>query len=155
MTKANDPTPIDKLADAHPKPASAPVGPTPAGRPQQLLRAHFLPPVTIELTFADGRSFSLPIERLGMPVDRIRWSTAKASPTGEIMVLTGTKGDDVPIESSTLRYLVDQDYAKELEAALGSVRLSREELREMARDNPPPPEVFDEPGRDMTRESWK
>jgi len=123
-------------------------------RPEQLASARFAAPSTIELEFLDSR-YSLDISRLGMPVERIDWPTLKISPGGEKIVVKGIKGDPVPIDAATLRYLVDEKYAAKIDKSLESLRLSRDELAEMARDNPPPPAWYDEPERDLSRESWK
>ena len=123
--------------------------------PEQLTHATFVAPSTIELEFGDGLRCPLAIDLLGMPLDRIDWPTLEASPGGEKIVVKGIKGDAVPIDAGTLRYLVDKKYAARIDKSLASLRLSRDELAEMARDNPPSPEWYDESGDDFTRESWK
>jgi len=122
---------------------------------ERLCRARFVPPSTIELEFVDGLRSLLAIDLLGMPVDRINWTTVTASPTGDKMTVNGIKGDAIPIDSATLRYLVDEKYAAKMDQTLKSLQFSRDELAELARDNPPPSSWYDEPERDMTRESWK
>lgn len=116
--------------------------------------ARFLPPATIVLDFPDAR-FSLPIELLEMPVERIRWRTAQASTTGDAMTVRGIRGDLITIDVGTLRYLVDPAYAAKTDAALKALQFTRDELKELANDNPAPPDWFSEPGRDLRRESWK
>ena len=124
--------------------------------PDQLVLAHFYPKLaTLALEFADGQDFSLPVERLGMPVDRIDWPTAEASPGGESMMVMGIKGDPVPIDSATLRYLVDLSYAAEVDAKLESLQFTGEELDRIVRDNPAPLEWYLQSSQNMTRESWK
>lgn len=123
-------------------------------RPDHLLHAHYVGPSSIKLKFADKR-FTLDVSLLGMPVDRFRWETVAASPIGESMTVQGIKGEKIPIDSSTLRYLVDPVYAAEMEASLQRLQLSREELQEIAGDNPPPPELLDQSEQDLTSESWK
>lgn len=127
--------------------------PPPAQR-ERLRHAHFAKPSSIKLEFAD-KKFTLKIAKLGMPIDRIRWETVVASPAGDSMTVQGIKGEKIPIDSSTLRYFVDPLYAAEMDAALKSLQFSREELKAMARDNPPPPELFAQPEQDLTNESWK
>ncbi len=121
----------------------------------QLACATFVRPSTIELEFVDGLRTSLPIALLGLPLDRIKWSTLKVSRSGDKITVKGIKGDPVPIESSTLRYLVDKKFAVEIDQSLESLQLSREELAEMAGTTPPPDQWYDEPERDLTRASWK
>jgi len=121
--------------------------------PERLSRAAFVRPSTIELEFADGRLFSLAIELLGMPVDRINWRTLKASPGGENAIVKGIKGDPVPIDAATLRYLVDPKYAKEMDEKLKSLQFTDDELENLGL-NETPAGFFDGP-EDFTRESWK
>jgi hypothetical protein len=134
-------------------------GPTPAEvtmvGPEQLAGAAFAAPATIKLDFADGSRFSLAIGLLGMPLDRIIWSTLEVSPSGDKVVFKGIKGDPVPIDSATLRYLVDKKYAAMMDAKLKDLQFTEEELERIVHDNPPPPGWFAQPSRDLTRESWK
>jgi hypothetical protein len=125
-----------------------------SNRSNCLKRAHFVPPSLIELTFVD-KTFLLAIELLEMPVDRIQWSTVAVYPTGEAMTVNGIKGDVIPIDSSILRYLVDKDYAAQLDTKLATTQFSDDELKRIVRDNPPPPEWYAEDHTDMLRESWK
>lgn len=128
---------------------------TTTNRPDELKTARFIRSSnSIELSFSD-KSFILPIEQLEMPVDRIDWPTLAASPTGEKMTVKGVKGDPVPIDSSTLRYLVDEEYAAQMDAKLASLQFTEDELDQLIRDNPPPTEWFAEPSHDFMRESWK
>jgi len=122
---------------------------------ERLTRARFVSPSTIELDFIDGRRFSLAIELLDMPSDRIDWRTLEASPGGEKAIVKGIKGDPVPIDSATLRYLADKNYAAIIDAKLKGQQFTEEELERIVRDNPPPPEWFSQPSPDIIRESWK
>ena len=126
-----------------------------SGRRDELLKAEFVRPLTIKLEFADGMHYSLAVKRLGMPRSRIRWSSVTASETGDTMIVFGIKGDTIPIDASTLRYLVDAKYAAEIDSALERLQLSRDELTELARVSPPPHEWYAQPERDLTRKSWK
>jgi hypothetical protein len=126
----------------------------PERKPDQLLRSRFVPPSTIELTFAD-RSFPLDIALLGIPMDRIRWETARAVPTGDAMIVDAIKGEQIPFDSATLRYLVDPVYAAEADLSAKSLQFTREELAEMAKHSKPPQWFYDEPEEDVRLESWK
>jgi hypothetical protein len=122
---------------------------------EHLIEARYVRPAKIFLLFADGFAASLPIKALEIPVNRMRWSTLKVAQSGEKVIMKGIKGDLVPIDATTLRYLVDKDYAAKMDKSLESLQFSREELAELARNNPPPREWYDEPADDLTRESWK
>jgi hypothetical protein len=109
----------------------------------------------LKLEFEDGEKFSISVSRLGMPVDRIKWSTAEVSDGGASMLVMGIKGDPVPVDSSTLRYLVDTKYAAEMDRKLESLQFTDAELERIVRDNPASPEWYAQPSKDMRRESWK
>ncbi len=95
------------------------------------------------------------IDLLAIPLDRVDWPTTQVSPSGDKIIVKGVKGDPIPIDSATLRYLVDDKYAAEMDARLKSLQFSEKELERIARENPPPPDWFSQPSRDLTRESWK
>ena len=105
-------------------------------KPEHLLSARFLPPSTITVAFSD-KTFSLPNELLQMPVDRIQWPTLAASPDGASLTVRAIKGEEVVIAARTLRYLVDKDYAAQVDATLKHAQFDRNELEELFRDNPP------------------
>ena len=123
-------------------------------RPDYLISASFSPPSTIRLHFADAMKCRLPIRRLEMPVDRIRWSTVCASPTGEFMTVAGIKGETIPIDSSTLRCLVDPEYAVEKEKELDALQLSREEMQSLAGESQPPKELKPATDRYKITKTW-
>ncbi len=100
-------------------------------RPEYLLQARSATAQSIELEFDDGLVRRLSVARLRIPVDRMRWDTVKASPTGEAMMINAVDGDLITIDSSSLRYLVDPAYAAEIDKALDEVQLTRDELREL------------------------
>ena len=101
-------------------------------RPDQLIRARFIAPSRIAIEFADGRRFSLDAVLLGMPMDRIDWSALKASPRGEKIVVRGIKGDAIPIDSATLRYLVDNEYATKIDKSIRDLHLTPAEQEKVS-----------------------
>jgi hypothetical protein len=123
--------------------------------PERLTKVRYVSPSTIFLRFADGFSSSLNIKLLDMPSPQIQWSTLRASPNGEKIIVKVTKGGNIPIDTATLRYLVDEKYAAKMDAKLKSLQFSEDELEKMVGDNPPPDAWFDEPEPDLTHESWK
>lgn len=102
-------------------------------RPEQLAGASFVAPSTITLKFADGRLFSLAAERLGMPMDRIDWLTLQASPDGEMITVKRIKGGPIPIDSATLRYLVDEKYAATIDKSINDLHIPPAEFDEAAK----------------------
>jgi hypothetical protein len=136
------------------KPKPQPDSATSPRADECLLGARYEPSSSsLELRFADDRSFTLPISRLEMPLDRIRWPTATASPDGESLIVVGIKGDPIPIAATTLRFLVDESYAKRINEEVASVQLSRNELHEIARTSVRRDATRPEP--DLRRASWK
>ncbi len=73
------------------------------------------------------------ISRLGMPIDQVRWETARATPAGEAMTVIAVSGDIIPIDTSTLRYLVDPAYRDEITKALDEIQFTQDELRELSK----------------------
>jgi hypothetical protein len=126
----------------------------PIGRLDRLIVADFEPPSMIRLQFADDRCFSLAVEQLELPADRVDWSTIVPSSAGDSLIVA-VGGEPIPIEAATLRYLVDAAYAAEIETAIRQSQFSRDELARLARENPPPPEWYAQPSQDLTREGWK
>lgn len=125
------------------------------GGVEVLIGAQLVNTGTIDLEFADGRRFSLPIEQLQMPLDRIQWHTIARATDGTCIHVNDIKDEAVSIDAKTLRYLADPEYAKRIDSELKQLQFTEEELERIAKDNPPPPEWFSQPSRDLTRESWK
>jgi hypothetical protein len=123
-------------------------------RPDRLRAARFVAPASVELTFADDFKATLPVSRLEMP-GRIRWQTVRLTDGGDTMTVSGVPGDEIPIPASTIRYLVDADFATGKKARRPKGRLTRDQLRKLAEQNPPPPELFDQPAHDLIRDTWK
>jgi hypothetical protein len=109
--------------------------PTP---PERLLTVRLVGQRSLELVFADGYTRRLAIGRLELPLDRVRWDTVTASPTGESMTVIGVKGETIPVSASTLRYLVDPASAAKTDKALADIALTKDELNELHRTTEPP-----------------
>ena len=125
------------------------------GRPEDLRSVEFAKPASLKLTFADGYEVVLSIARLEMLEGRIRWNTVRVTDHGKTMTVSGVPGDEIPIAVSTLRCLADPEYAAKVKTKRKKVRLSRDELRELARTNSPPVEWYEEPVQNLIRDSWK
>jgi len=121
-------------------------------RRDRLVKARFTRPSSIHLVFADGYAGTVRVEQLEMPVDRIRWTSAAASADGANLTVTAKKGEPIPIAAGTLRYLVDPQYAAEVDAR--HHELLQSSAGSEAADEPPP-EWFGQPEVDLTLESWK
>lgn len=101
--------------------------------PEKLAHARFVRPSTIKLEFADGQKFSMTIGLLDMPSDQINWPTLKESPGGEKVVVKGRKGNSIPIDSATLRYLVDDKYAAKIDKSISDLHMTLTEQEECSR----------------------
>lgn len=124
-------------------------------RVDHLTQVRFKKPGSLVLTFADGVRQVLQTSKLGMPPSRFLWANASVSSDGKFMTVTGVKGDEVPIDSATLRYLVDEVYASRVDAELKALQFSSTELDDLSTDSMPPEDWYKQPARDLTRESWK
>lgn len=92
--------------------------------PEHLACAKFAPPSTISLAFVDGLRRGLAIDLLEMPTDQFDWSTVAASSTGESMTVKAANGETIPIDSATLRYLVDEKYAAIIDQSIRNLHIS-------------------------------
>lgn len=90
----------------------------------------------LELTFEDGLKTELPIEKLEMPIRAILWETARITEAG--LTFTDYKGNLIPIGSDVVRYFVDPVYAAAIDRESDAIRLTHEELEELAKDSKPP-----------------
>lgn len=100
-------------------------------RPDHLLRSQFVPPSTLNLNFADA-CFSLDVHLLEIPMDQMQWSTATASQAGDAMMVQTVDGESIPIDSATLRYLVDPPYAAKIDKSIRDLHMTPAEAREAA-----------------------
>jgi hypothetical protein len=100
-------------------------------RPDHLLRSQFVPPSTLDLSFADTR-FSLDVHLLEIPMDQMQWNTATASRTGDAMMVQTENGESIPIDSATLRYLVDPQYAAKIDKSISDLHMTPAEAQEAA-----------------------
>jgi hypothetical protein len=102
----------------------------------------------LRLKFADGRSFSLPVTKLQMPVSKIDWKTVAVSPDGSTMTVREIGGPMIPIDAGAARCMVDKDYAARAKATVDALRLTREELRFLSKASARPAKWDDEPAQD-------
>jgi hypothetical protein len=69
--------------------------------------------------------------------------------------VTGVGGEAIPLDSATLRFLVDEEYAAMVRARTEQLQPTREQLRELAELNPPPQDWSEQLAGDVIRDSWK
>ena len=107
----------------------------PTNVPEQLARARFVAPATIELEFVDGRRFALAVELLAKPVndfflDRMDWQSLEVSPDGDKIIVKRIKGGPIPIDSASFRYLVDEKYAARIVKSISALHMTPTEAEE-------------------------
>ncbi len=103
---------------------------TAAGRPVAFLvksakmpldhvaEAHFVRPGRMRLRFADGLEGTWTFSQLGLNMSNMVATTIKASPSGNYVEVKSKWGEDVQLDSSSLRVMVDPKYAIEIENKL-------------------------------------
>jgi hypothetical protein len=109
------------------------------GRPDHLASAGHGGRDTLQLRFADGRSFNLPVKRLEMTFDDFDWRNVVVTHDGTAMKVRGARTGEIPIDSSALRCLVDPVYDVQAKAAVDALRLTREEMQALAAVSEAPP----------------
>jgi len=114
-----------------------------SGAPDKLLSVQFVSPSSLTLVFCDSFQATLKASKLEIPLSRIRWQSANVGTDGDSMTLETKDDATISVDSSTLRYLVDKAYAVEIDAELKRTRPSRDELREFAKNNPPPSDWYE------------
>jgi hypothetical protein len=106
--------------------------------PEQLRKARLISAQTIEVVFADGLRRKLSIDDLGIDIEQFKWDTVKASPDGDAILIKSKAGKDIPMDSGSIRCLVDPEYANKIIEAINAVKLSRDELRAFYEETEPP-----------------
>ncbi|MFO0967800.1 MAG: hypothetical protein U0793_19740 [Gemmataceae bacterium] len=93
----------------------------------------FTPPTTLDLTFPD-KTFSLDVTALDVPANRLDWRTAKTLPneTG-LAVDVINNNEKIAIDAATLRYLVDPQYAAQIDQSIRDLHMTPAEAEEASR----------------------
>ncbi len=112
------------------------------GREDALELVRFKPPESLYLQFCDGRQLNMSVASIG--IESVDWATASASPTGDAMIVRDCRGNEVPVDAATLRYLADPEYAAKIDLAIESLHTPQSELQKMLPFCEPPQEWHDE-----------
>jgi hypothetical protein len=83
-----------------------------------IAKARYVRPSRLYLRFADGLEGTWTLEQLDLDMSNMRLSTVKASSAGTYVKVKSRGGEDVQLDSSSLRVLVDPKYAAEIENKL-------------------------------------
>jgi hypothetical protein len=109
--------------------------------PDQLTEARCVDGLSVSLTFADQFVATVSLSQLGLAADEVNLRTAKATPAG--LVVKSKSGRKFVIDSSTLRYVADPDYAARLDDAVAAMRIPSDRLERIAAQNQPPQDWYD------------
>ena len=82
---------------------------------EQVKEVHFQPPSAIHLVFADGFSGEWKLSELGLDLTNMKLSTIRPTVEKAAIRIQSKWGDDVRIDGSVIRAVVDPVYAKECE----------------------------------------
>ena len=78
-------------------------------------------PSRLFLRFADGFEETWTFTQLGLDMSNVKPTTVKATRAGTYLKVKSKWGEDVQLDSSSLRILVDPSYAAELEGKLNAL----------------------------------
>jgi antitoxin (DNA-binding transcriptional repressor) of toxin-antitoxin stability system len=80
--------------------------------------ARYVSPTQLYLRFADGLEGTWTFEQLDLDMANMKLDTVRASDAGTHVEVQDDWGEDVQLDSSSLRYLVDPKYAADVESRL-------------------------------------
>src|SRR5271163_1292952 len=87
-------------------------------RLEQVIEARYVSPARLFLRFADGFEGTWTFKQLQLDMSKMNVTTIAASGSGNCVEVKSKWGDDVQLDSSALRTLIDSDYAAEIEKKL-------------------------------------
>ena len=87
-------------------------------RPDHVIEARYVRPAQLFLRFADGVEGTWTFDQLALDLSNMKLTTVKVSSSGNAVEVKSKWGDDVQLDSSSLRTLVDPGYAAAIERKL-------------------------------------
>ena len=108
---------------------------------ERIVEARYVHPSQMYLRFADGLEGTWGVGQLGL--SEVNVETAKASAAGDGVDVTTNAGENMQMDSPTLRALIDAKYAADLEKEIASRLIPSERLSRIAVKNQPPQEWYD------------
>jgi hypothetical protein len=112
-------------------------------QPERVLEARYVRTSQLFLRFADGLEGTWPFRQLGLDMSNMKLTSIKASTSGNCIRVKSKGGDDVELDTSSLRALIDPESAASIEAKIASIQISSERLERIAARNQPPQEWYD------------
>lgn len=113
--------------------------------PECVIEARYVRTSQLFLRFADGFEGTWPFSQLCLDMSDMKLTSIKASASGDSIDVKSKSGDDVELDSSSLRALIDPEYAARLEKTIASLLIPSERLERIAAKNQPPQEWYDSP----------
>jgi hypothetical protein len=89
--------------------------------PEQLIEARYVRPARLFLHFADGLEGTWTFRQLELDMSNMKVTTIKASASGTIVKVKSKWGENVLLDSSSLRVLIDPEYAEKIEQKLNGL----------------------------------
>jgi hypothetical protein len=101
-------------------------------RSDHLTKARYIGKSSVEVTFADDFVATLTLRQIGLVAGEVDLQTAKATAMG--LAIKPRKGRKrLVIDSATLRYLADPEYAAKIDQSIRDLHMSPAEANEAAR----------------------
>lgn len=109
---------------------------------EHIVEVKHVPPAKLFLRFADGFQGTWSLETLGLSLLTVKPTTATIS-HGNAIKMKSVNGAVVSIDTSSLRYCVDNTYAANMDAEVASLLIPSERLERIAANNQPPQAWYD------------
>jgi len=90
-------------------------------RPERVLEARYVRTSQLFLRFADGLEGTWSFRQLGLDMSNMKLTSIKASASGKSIEVSSKWGDRVQLDTSSLRALIDPDYAAAIEKRLDAL----------------------------------
>lgn len=122
------------------------VSPKPAKRrvrPDRVVEARYVRTSQLFLRFADGLEGTWTFKKLCLDMSNMKLTSIKASASGDAIDVKSKWGDDVELDASSLRVLIDPEYAAGLEKQIAALQIPTERLERIAARNQPPQQWYD------------
>jgi hypothetical protein len=103
-------------------------------RADQLVSVRFVPPDSVELSFADGWRDTCSLSAFGIDWTGLKPATLAVAPAGTGLQVGATGGESFCLDSASLRCAVDPTYAAKLEAEMSSSQFPNDGELEAAMD---------------------
>jgi hypothetical protein len=112
-------------------------------RLDRVVEARYVRTAQMFLRFADGLEGTWSFRQLGLDMSNMKLTSIKASASGDSVNLKSKWNDEVELDTSSLRTLVDPEYAACLEKKINSLLIPSERLERIAAQNQPPQKWYD------------